>query len=273
LLVSTRCSSWAIALLVFASFGTDSRADEDLIRLATTTSTENSGLLDRLLPPFEASTGLRVHVLAVGTGRALKMGQDGDADLLLVHAPTAEAKFVADGYGVNRRAVMFNDFVIVGPESDPADVGGSADPRVALAKIALRRNTFVSRGDDSGTHLKERALWRAAGVDPMGEWYREAGEGMGRVLFIADELDAYTLADRGTWLAYRSRLRLVLHLVGDELMRNPYAIVAVNPDRFPDVNYLGAMRLIAWVTSVPGQALIADYRVDGEPLFRPMAVR
>jgi len=248
-------------------------ADEDVIRLATTTSTENSGLLTELLPPFEAATGKRVLVIAVGTGKALRMGRDGDADVLLVHAPSAEEKFVAEGHGVNRRAVMYNDYIIVGPRSDPAGVRGGIDARVALAKIALRKQAFISRGDDSGTHKKERLLWRAAGVDPVGNWYREAGQGMGKVLQVADELDAYTLTDRGTWIAYHGRLRLEILVEGDRLMHNPYSAIAVNPDRFRDVNYPGAMSLIAWMTSVPGQAVIADFRIRGEQLFRPLAVR
>lgn len=268
-----RARRFAVILLAWASVTLEAQADANVVRLATTTSTDNSGLLTKLLPPFEAATGLRVHVVAVGSGAALQMGRDGEVDVILVHAPIAEIKFVSDGYGVNRRSVMHNDFVIVGPASDPADIHGGVDPRVALAKIALGRGVFVSQGDDSGTHRKERTLWLAAGVEPMGEWYRVVGEGMGRVLLIADELDAYTLTDRGTWLAYRSRLRLELHVVGDELMRNPYAVIAVNPDRFHDINYLGAMRLIAWLTSVAGQAVIAEFRLNGEQLFRPVAVR
>ena len=248
-------------------------ADERVIRLATDSSTENSGLLARLLPPFEAATGERVHVLAVGSGRSLRLGRDGDVDVVLVPVPSAEEKFVAEGYGVNRRKVMYNEFVIVGPRSDPARVRGSVDARVSLAKIALGKHLFISRGDGSGTHRKERVLWRAAGVDPAGNWYRLSGQGMGQVLIMADELDAYTLADWGTWLAYRGRLQIELLVEGGDLMRNPYSIIAVNPDRFRDINYLAAMKLIAWVTSVPGQAVIADFRIDGEQLFRPLAVQ
>jgi len=248
-------------------------AGEDIIRLATTTSLESSGLLDRLLPPFEAATGRHIHVIAAGAGSALALGRSGDVDVVLVHAPSAENKFVAEGHGVNRRAVMYNDLVIAGPQADPAGVRGGVDVRVALAKIALGKHLFVSRGDDSGTRRKERSLWRAAGVDPVGDWYRVAGLGTGQMLMMADELDAYTLTDRGTWLAYQARLRIELLVEGGDLMRNAYGIIAVNPDRFRDINYMGAMSLIAWVTSAPGQALIADFRIDGEQQFRPLAVR
>ena len=247
--------------------------DRPAVRLATTTSTENSGLLEYLLPAFERATGYHVHVIAVGTGKALRMGRDGDVDVVLVHAPAAEAEFVAAGHGLRRHPVMHNDFLIVGPRDDPAHVRGLTDAAEALRRIAAARAPFVSRGDDSGTHKKERALWRAAGVQPKGRWYREAGQGMGRVLQMASELDAYTLTDRGTWLALRDGLALQPLVAGDERLYNPYGIIAVNPARHPGVNLAGARALIHWLTGQDGQRRIAAYRLHGEPLFHPDALR
>jgi tungstate transport system substrate-binding protein len=260
----------AIATLLLSV--TTAQADPAVIRLATTTSTDNSGLLAKLLPPFEQLTGTQVHVIAVGTGKALRMGQDGDADVVLVHARAAEDAFMAAGYGVNRRDVMYNDFVIVGPAADPAGIKGLKDAAAALERIASSQSVFVSRGDDSGTDKKEKALWKDAGIKPEGKWYREAGQGMGKVLQMAAELDAYTLADRGTWLAYTGKLPLTILTAGDTRLFNPYGIIAVNPERFPDINYLGAMSLIAWVTSPAGQAVIRDFTINGQPLFVPVAV-
>jgi tungstate transport system substrate-binding protein len=258
------------ALLFLLTSG--SSAEESVIRLATTTSTDNSGLLRELLPPFQKMTGSRVDVIAVGTGKALRLAREGDVDVVLVHARAAEDKLVDDGFGVNRRDVMYNDFVIVGPSSDPAGIRGVKDAPAALGKIAANKIPFVSRGDDSGTHKKERQLWQASGIEPAGSWYREAGQGMGKVLQIAGEMEAYTLTDRGTWLAFKERLPLQIVVEGDARLFNPYGIIAVNPGRYRDVNYLGAMQLIAWVTSVQGQQLIRDFRVGGEPLFIPSAV-
>ena len=242
------------------------------IRLATTTSTENSGLLAKLLPPFEEWSGYAVHVVAVGTGKALKMGEDGDADVLLVHARAAENAFMDAGFGVNRRDVMYNDFVLVGPASDPAGISGDKDVADALKRIASSKSVFVSRGDDSGTNKKELALWKDAGITPAGEWYREAGQGMGKVLQMSGEMDAYTLTDRGTWLAYTGKTPLKIVVEGDKRLFNPYGIIAVNPARYPDNNYAGAMALIAWVTSPTGQAIIREYRINNQPLFVPVAV-
>jgi tungstate transport system substrate-binding protein len=213
-----------------------------------------------------------VHVIAVGSGKALRMGRDGDVDVVLVHSPQAVKDFVADGFGVNRRAVMYNDFVLVGPPGDPARVLGSEDAVAALVQIAASQDLFVSRGDDSGTHRKETALWRLTGVEPAGVWYREVGQGMGQTLQISDELGAYTLTDRGTWLAYKGRLQARILVQGDQRLHNPYAIIAVNPARFADTAYGEAMQLIAWVTSPAGQAIIRDFRVGGEALFRPQAI-
>ncbi len=245
--------------------------DNPVLRLATTTSTDNSGLLAYLLPRFEKESGYRVQVIAVGTGKALRMGRDGDVDVVLVHAPAAEQAFIDAGHGVGRRGVMYNDFVLVGPATDPAEVAGSGNAAEAMQRIAKGKAMFISRGDDSGTHKKELALWRSAGIDPAGDWYREAGQGMGRVLQVAAELGAYTLTDRGTWLAYRQRLPLKIQFQGDPRLFNPYGIMAVNPERYPDANYQGAMALIEWITAPPAQQLIGDYRVGGEQLFTPSA--
>lgn len=244
---------------------------EKILRLATTTSTENSGLLKDLLPRFERDMGYKVHVISVGTGKALRMGRDGDIDVVLVHAPAAEQRFVADGHGVDRRDVMYNDFIVVGPAADPAGVRGERDAAAALRRIAERGAIFVSRGDDSGTHKKERDLWQAAGVKPSGKWYLETGQGMEQVLLMAGELGGYAVTDRGTWLAIRNKLPLQISSEGDTRLFNPYGIIAVNPARYPDTNYEGAKALIAWITSSSGQTSIADFKVNGAPLFVPSA--
>jgi tungstate transport system substrate-binding protein len=259
-------------LLLFAVLTTCASAlaqrDKEL-RLATTTSTENSGLLGVLLPVFEQHTGWRVRVVAVGTGAALKIGANGDADLVLVHARPAEDKFVAAGFGVHRRDVMFNDFVIVGPKADPAGLRGTTSGAAALRQIAERKQRFVSRGDDSGTHQMELALWADAGGLPKWPGYLPAGRGMGEVLMMASELSAYTLTDRGTYAAMRARLELVVLVEGDRALANPYGIIAVNPERHPHVNFKGALALIDWMTSPDGQKRIAAYRVNGAQLFFP----
>lgn len=247
-------------------------AEEKIIRLATTTSTENSGLLDYLLPEFKRDTGYTVHVIAVGTGKALRMGRDGDVDLVLVHARPAEERFVNDGHGIDRRDVMYNDFVVVGPAADPAGIRGAKNIEDALRRIADGRHLFMSRGDDSGTHKKERRLWEAAEITPDGRWYREAGQGMGKVLQMSSELDAYTLSDRGTWLAMKDKLALELLFEGDEPLHNPYGIITINPARHPHADAAGARTLVEWITSAKGQQLIDDYRVNGQRLFIPNAV-
>ena len=245
--------------------------NQSTIRLATTTSTENSGLLGYLLPHFEQESGIRTHVIAVGTGKALRMGKDGDVDLILVHAKPAELAFIEAGYGVQRHSVMYNDFVLVGPGSDPADIQQAKDAADALNRISARQQKFVSRGDDSGTHKKERSLWKSAGIEPQGAWYMEAGQGMGKVLQMAGELDAYALTDRGTWLAYQERSPLSILFEGDPRLHNPYGIIGVNPERYPDINYQGASALINWITSAKAQQLIGDYRINGKRLFIPSA--
>jgi tungstate transport system substrate-binding protein len=258
------------ALLPFSAIAADVESSKTL-RLATTTSTENSGLLQNLLPYFERKTGYTVHVIAVGTGKALRMGRDGDVDVVLVHAPAAEQKFVDEGAGVKRVKVMYNDFVIVGPADDPASVSSSTSGIDALSKIAKSQAIFISRGDDSGTNKKELSLWKKAGIKPQGDWYREAGQGMGKVLQMSGELAAYTLTDRGTWLAYQTKSPLKITYEGDPILFNPYGIIAVNPARYPDINSAGAQALIDWITSPDGQRMIGSYTVAGSLLFTPSA--
>jgi tungstate transport system substrate-binding protein len=241
-----------------------------LVRMATTTSTENSGLFNVIQPVFEQALGIRVHVIAVGTGKALELGRRGDVDVVLVHAKQAEEAFVKAGYGLARNEIMYNDFVIVGPAEDPAGVRGMQDAGRALAKIAAMSANFISRGDDSGTHKKENEIWQQANVHPGGKWYRQVGQGMGKTLQIAGELGGYTLVDRGTWLAYRANSPLQLLVSGGAGLQNPYGIIAVSPARFPDVSHVAVQRLIDWFASPEAHALIAGYRVDGEQLFHPV---
>jgi len=260
----------AFWLIVFVAGTGKAVADTTFIRLATTTSTDNSGLLDILLPAFEKHNEYTVKVISVGTGKALRLLREGDVDVVLVHARSAEDKLVDDGYGVNRRDVMYNDFVLVGPDSDPANIRGTTDATSALSRLVASNSLFISRGDTSGTHNKELQLWEQAGITPQGHWYREAGQGMGKVLQIAGELDAYTLTDRGTWLAYRNKVPLVIVTEGDKRLFNPYGIIAANPARYPDANYSGAMALINWITSPAAQNMIGNFTIDEQRLFVPM---
>jgi len=259
-----------IVLSLFV-FSAHARADADpVVRMATTTSTENSGLLAVIQPVFEQALNIKVHVIAVGTGKALELGRRGDVDVVLVHARPAEDAFVAAGYGVQRHEFMYNDFIIVGPKDDPATVRGMQDAARAMARIAAAAAPFVSRGDDSGTHKKELAIWQQAGIEPGGHWYRQIGQGMGKTLQIASEMQAYTLVDRGTWLAYRANIPLSLLVAGGADLKNSYGIIAVNPERFPEVNYVAVNNLIHWFESDEAHDLIAAYRVDGEQLFYPV---
>jgi len=244
---------------------------QEVIKLSTTTSTENSGLLKYLLPAFEAKTNTKVNVISVGTGKALEMAKNGDVDVTLVHARPSEDKFVAEGHGVNRRDVMYNDFIIVGPTSDPAGVKGSHDVLKAMKQITGSKAKFISRGDNSGTDQMEKAYWKEVGAKPEGSAYVSAGLGMGEVLNMAAEMQAYTLTDRATYGAYRAKTGLVVAVEGDPKMFNPYGIIAVNPARHKAVNYKGAMQLIDWITSDEGQKKIAGYKVEGEQLFFPSA--
>ena len=241
------------------------------IKLATTTSTDNSGLLAELLPPFQKKYGIEVKVIAVGTGKAIKHGENGDVDVVLVHARGAEDRFVEAGYGINRRDVMHNDFVILGPAEDPAGIRGIDDATTALKKLAASGSYFVSRGDDSGTHKMEMSLWAAAGLEPGGDWYLPAGQGMGAVLTIANEKGAYALADRGTYLAFREKLSLEVLVEGDNRLFNPYGVIAVNPALHAHVNYIDAMTFIGWLTSPDGQAIIGEFKIGGQALFTPDA--
>lgn len=252
------------------------QAEELRLRLATTTSTQDTGLLDALNPPFEQMMHIKVDVIAVGTGKALELGSRGDVDVVMVHARDAEDKFVAEGNGVNRRDVMYNDFVIVGPESDPAKIKGMTDAAGALKKIAESQAIFVSRGDQSGTHQKELQIWKAQGIKPEGKWYVEAGQGMGPVLTMANEKLAYTVSDRGTYLKYVGDKKIGLKVLseGGKDLLNPYGVIAVNPAKCPSARYVYAMAYIGWVTSQEGQKIIRDFGVEkfGQPLFIPTAI-
>jgi len=258
----------ALALFVLpAAYGAANAAD---LKMATTTSTENSGLLKYLLPKFEQKTGINVKVIAVGSGKAMKMGEMGDVDVLLVHARKMEDEFVAAGYGVNRRDVMYNDFIVVGPANDPASLKGGKDVIAGFRKVAASGSKFISRGDNSGTDVMEKDYWKKAGIEPKGQpWYVSAGLGMGEVLTMAAQLPGYTLSDRATYGAYRAKTGLAIVLQGDPQMFNPYGVIAVNPAKHPGVNYADAMKFIDWVTSKEGQDAIAGYKVEGEQLFFP----
>ncbi|MBM3083473.1 substrate-binding domain-containing protein [Chelatococcus daeguensis] len=263
------------AIWGFAAPAGAQTAERPFITVASTTSTEQSGLFKHLLPQFTGKTGIEVRVVAVGTGQALKIGERGDADLVFVHARSAEEDFVAKGFGVGRSDVMYNDFVLVGPKSDPAGVKGSRDAVKALQAIALKKAPFVSRGDDSGTHQAELELWQRAALHPKadGNWYRETGSGMGPALNTAAAMDAYILADRGTWLSFKNRGDLTLLVEGDDRLFNQYGIILVNPARHAHVKEKEARTFINWVISPEGQAAIAAYRIEGEQLFFPNARR
>ncbi len=249
-------------------------AERPFIIVQSTTSTQNSGLLDAILPAFEAETGIDVRVVAVGTGQALKNAANGDGDVVLVHARAAEEKFVAAGFGIDRRDVMYNDFVVLGPGADPAGITGLRDAPAALRRIAAAKAPFVSRGDDSGTHRKELALWEEAGVDARaasGTWYRETGSGMGATLNTAVSMGAYVMSDRATWVSFRNRGDFAVLVEGDPRLFNQYGVMLVNPARHSRVKVTQARAFIEWLTGPEGQAAIARYRINGEPLFHPNA--
>jgi tungstate transport system substrate-binding protein len=256
----------ALSALPACSGGSAAPAPEPL-KLATTTSTRDSGLLDALLPALERDCAVSVKVIAVGSGQALRLGSDGEADLLLTHDPKGEEEFMASGAGAERRPLMFNDFVIVGPAADPAGVKGLRDPREALRRIAAAKAPWLSRGDDSGTHRKEKRLLADAGVKPEAPWHRETGQGMGATLAMAAESGSYTLADRATWAAHRARESLPVLVEGDEVLRNPYAVLLLNPDRFPHLRAAAARRAADWLTGAAGRRAIAGYRPGGQQLF------
>ena len=249
-------------------------ANHGYIIVASTTSTQNSGLLDAILPQFRQATGVEARVVAVGTGAALDMGRRCDADVELVHAPAAEKKFVAEGWGLKRHPVMYNDFVIVGPASDPAGIKGMPSAVMALAAIARSKSPFASRGDDSGTNKKELSLWSETGVNPArasGKWYRETGSGMGATLNTARAMHAYVLADRGTWISFNNRGGLKILVQGDKALFNPYSVMRINPGKCPKVNVAGGKAFVAWLTGNAGQKAVADYRLKGQQLFHPSA--
>ncbi len=246
-------------------------AQEKFIVLASTTSTANSGLLEYLTPMFQEKTGTEVRVVAVGTGAALELGRRGDADALLVHAPPAEKQFAANGYGIDRRQVMYNDFVIVGPADDPANVAGADSAADALQRIAEAEAPFASRGDDSGTHKKELSIWEEAGVDPGSSWYRELGSGMGKTLTTAAGMNAYTLADRGTWISFDKRQNLEILHEGDEILFNPYGSILVNPERHNHIKIDMSRAWHEWLVSEEGQQAIGDFRLRDQQLFIAMA--
>jgi len=246
-------------------------AADRFITLSSTTSTQDSGLFGHILPIFTAATGITVHVIAVGTGQALAIGARGDADALLVHDRPGEEKFVAEGYGIDRRDVMYNDFVIVGPRADPAHIRGLKDARKALAQIAAAKALFASRGDDSGTNRLELRLWKSAGIqpDPHSGWYRDLGQGMGPTLNVSAELNAYTLTDRATWANFKNRQDLEVLIEGDPALFNPYSSILVNPAKWLTVKIDDARTWHEWLTSKPGLDAITSYKINGEELFFP----
>jgi tungstate transport system substrate-binding protein len=249
-------------------------AQEKFITVASTTSTEQSGLFGHILPIFEKETGIKVRVVALGTGQALDLARRGDADVVFVHAKAAEEKFLAEGFGVKRFPVMYNDFVLIGPKSDPANVGGGKDITEALKKIQAAQAPFVSRGDKSGTHMAELDLWKVSGVDldkVKGAWYRDTGQGMGPALNTAGSMNAYVLSDRGTWLAFKNRGDLTILVEGDKRLFNQYGVILVNPEKHPSVKKDLGQTFMKWICSSEGQKAIAEYKINGEQLFFPNA--
>ena len=258
-------------LITLLSIGLSTASAQDVLRLSTTTSTENSGLLKLLNPLFEKVYNIRLDVIAVGTGKALRLAENGDVDVVLVHAPAAELKFIHDGFGIDRAAVMHNDFVLIGSKSNPAKIKKHQSIVSALNTIAQHQQAFISRGDDSGTHKKELSLWQATHIKTDNKWYFSVGQGMGATLNIADEKQAYTLTDRGTFLAFKDKISLVIINEGDDALFNPYHIMAVNPAKHTHVRYQLAKKYIDFITGVEAQALIGAYKRHGEQLFYPDA--
>jgi tungstate transport system substrate-binding protein len=259
----------ATALLILAWSGSAcTEQSKSRLRLATTTSVQDSGLMPHLMPHFEKQCACKVDVIAVGSGQALKLASNGDVDMVLVHDPAAEKKFVEDGFGVNRKTFMVNDFVILGPASDPARVAGTADAALALSRIYASGTVFISRGDASGTHRKEAALWEKAGIRPEGSRYLQIGQGMGAVLTMADEKKAYTISDRATYLTRSHQLELRILVEGDPDLMNYYSVIEVNPGRFPSVKSALSRKLIEWLCSPEGRSLIDEYEVGGHRLFK-----
>lgn len=262
-----------VSIAVLTALIMSSAHAETRLRMSTTTSTEASGLLSALLPPFEKANNCKVDVIAVGTGKALKLGENGDVDVVFVHARKAEDQFVADGYGVDRRDVMYNDFVIVGPNDDPARLKEAKTALDAFKRLAEGKADFISRGDDSGTDKMEKQLWKAAGITPNGKWYIEAGQGMGQVLQMAFDKKGYALSDRGTFIAYEGKTDLAIVNQGDKALFNTYGVIAVNPQKHPKVNFELAKKFIDYLTGPEGQKVIADFKLNGKQLFFPDAKR
>jgi tungstate transport system substrate-binding protein len=264
----------SMALLAATAIAMPTVAQETSILVQSTTSTQNTGLYEYLLPRFTAKTGIGVNVVAVGTGQAIKNAMNGDGDVLLVHDKPAEEKFVAEGYGVERFDLMYNDFIVVGPANDPAGVAGMLDTKAALKKLAGKESLFASRGDNSGTHSKELALWKAAGVNPAaasGTWYRETGSGMGATLNTAVGMGAYALTDRGTWISFKNKGGYKIVIEGDPELFNQYGVVLVNPAKFPNVKAKPGQAFVDWLISDEGQAAIAGFKIEGQQLFFPNA--
>lgn len=256
-----------LILLPFASYA----ADPSILKIATTTSVENTGLLDYLLPQFTKTTGIQVKAIAVGSGQALQFARNGDVDLVMVHSPEAEKQFIADGYGVDRQPIMTNDFVIIGSASDPAKVKQAKTAIEAFKLIAAQKATFISRGDNSGTDAKEKELWRQAEITPNQIWYKEIGQGAEQALFMADNQQAYTLTDRSTYSVLESKLNLIICFEGDPSLKNTYTVITVNPKKNPQTNYQAAKKFTVWLTSRTGQDLIANFKPSGTTLFLPAA--
>ena len=242
-------------------------AETQRLRLSTTTSTENSGLLSVLHPPFEKKYNIRISVIAVGTGKALRLAENGDVDVVLVHAPKAELEFINKGFGASRYPVMQNDFIIVGPTTDPAELKQAVDIRDALLRLIKTEYFFVSRGDDSGTHKKENYLWSTSDYKPIGDWYLSVGQGMGQTLIIADNKQAYTLSDRGTYLAYRDKIKLEIVFENDYQLNNPYHIIIVSPEKHPHINFTLAKKYVEFLRSEEAQTIINNFKIKGEKLF------
>jgi tungstate transport system substrate-binding protein len=263
-------------ILAVAAFliGGPAIAQEKSIVVASTTSTQDSGIFGHILPLFEAKTGIQVKVIAQGTGQALDTGRRGDADVVFVHAKAAEEKFLAEGFGVKRFPVMYNDFILVGPKSDPAGIAGANDIVAALKALKARQIPFVSRGDRSGTHQAELALWKIAGIDianEKGPWYREIGQGMGATLNTAGAMDAYTISDRGTWISFKNKGDFTISVEGDKRLFNQYGVMLVNPQKHSNVKQELGQQFIDWLISAAGQSAIADYKINGQQLFYPNA--
>jgi len=262
----------AFLLVTLGGLAGLSFAQEKSIVVASTTSTEQSGLFAYLLPIFKSKSGIDVKVVAVGTGQALDIGRRGDADVVFVHDKPAEEQFVAEGFATKRYEVMYNDFILIGPKNDPAKIAGGKDINEALQKIAASQSPFISRGDKSGTNAAELRYWKGAGINPAGEaWYKETGSGMGPALNTASAMNAYILADRGTWLSFKNRGDLIIVVEGDRKLFNQYGVMLVNPERFPQIKKVLGQTLIAWLISKDGQSAIASYKIDGEQLFFPNA--